>query len=211
MFPNYPDLGFNLDSGIIKEIEKKGKHLKVRENDVLVEPNEYIKIIPLVIFGLVKVMRINEFGREIFLYYIKPGESCAVSLSTTITGQLGHIRAVAEEDSELITIPASLTLDWFDKNPSWRQFVVQTLHKRFENLLSSVDSLAFLSTDERLIIYLKEKSRARKSNLLQITHQEIAQELSTTREMISRLLKKLEKKDILKLSRNKIELIQSLY
>ena len=191
---------------LLDEIDKTGKLLSFQPGDVIIQPDKYIKVIPLLLKGTVKVLRVDENGNELFLYFITAGQSCAVSLSTCITNKLSNIKAVAEDDTELIAISASIAAKWFNEFPSWRIFVLQTMDNRFEQLIKTVDSIAFSKTDERLITFLTAKSKALSTTSLQITHQEIANELSTSREVISRLLKHLEQKGKVKLYRNRIEL-----
>ena len=198
---------FITEFDLITEIKKTGMNLDFKAGAIIVQPERYIKVIPFVIKGTVKVLRVDENGNEFFLYYITTGQSCAVSLSSCITEKISNIKAIAEEDAELIAIPVSSAVKWFNTYSSWRNFVLQTMDYRFDNLITAIDTLAFSKTDERLIYYLQSKSKALNNPIIICTHQEIANELSTTREMISRLLKTLEKKGILKLYRNKIELI----
>jgi len=192
---------------LLNEINEIGTYLSFNSRDIIVKPERYVRVIPLVITGTIKVLRVDENGNELFLYYISAGQSCAVSLSTCITEKISNIKAVAEENTELIAIPVANAIKWFNNYPSWRNFVLQTMDNRFDNLIEAIDTLAFSKTDDRLKSYLEAKSKALNNSTITSTHQEIANELSTTREMVSRLLKNLEKKGFLKLSRNKIELI----
>jgi CRP/FNR family transcriptional regulator len=202
---------FITELDLIDEIKKTGTYLTFNAGTIIVQPERYIKVIPLVIKGTVKVLRVDEDGHELFLYYITTGQSCAVSLSSCITDKISNIRAVAEEDTELIAIPVFTAVKWFNTYGSWRNFVLQTMDTRFDNLIVTIDTLAFSKTDKRLISYLKAKAKAHNDSTINCTHQEIANELSTTREVISRLLKNFEKNGILKLYRNKIELISLMY
>ncbi len=198
---------FITELDLIDEIKKTGTYLSFNAGETIVTPERYIKVIPLVIKGTVKVLRVDEEGHELFLYYITTGQSCAVSLSSCITEKISNIKAVAEEETELIAIPVLTAVKWFNTYASWRNFVLQTMDNRFDNLIATIDTLAFSKTDERLISYLNSKAKAHHNSIINCTHQEIANELSTTREVISRLLKNFEKKGTLKLYRNKIEII----
>ncbi len=198
---------FLLEKELKAELEQVGSKLEFKAGDMIVEPNKYIKVIPLLLRGSIKVIRETSEGNELILYYIKSGQSCAVSLSTSLMNKLSNIKAIAEEKVELIAIPASISVKWYESYPSWRMFVLRTMDNRYEEIISALDSVAFKKVDERLVEYLKAKSEAVQSDTLNITHQEIANELSTSREVISRLLKQLEQKGILKLFRNKVEIL----
>jgi CRP/FNR family transcriptional regulator len=198
---------FLLEKGIREEFDEVGSSLEFNAGDIIVEPNKYIKVIPLVLKGTIKVIRETNGGNELILYYIRSGESCAVSLSTSLMNKLSNIKAVAEENVELIAIPSSVSSKWYEIYSSWRMFVLKTMDNRYDEIINALDSVAFKKIDERLVDYLKSKSEALQSNVLNITHQEIANELSTSREVISRLLKQLEQKGVLKLFRNKVEIL----
>ncbi|GGE28404.1 MULTISPECIES: Crp/Fnr family transcriptional regulator [Sphingobacterium] len=198
---------FLLEQELKAELEQVGSKLEFKAGDMIVEPNKYIKVIPLLLRGSIKVIRETSEGNELILYYIKSGQSCAVSLSTSLMNKLSNIKAIAEEKVELIAVPASISVKWYENYPSWRMFVLRTMDNRYEEIISALDSVAFKKVDERLVEYLKAKSEAVQSDTLNITHQEIANELSTSREVISRLLKQLEQKGILKLFRNKVEIL----
>ncbi len=198
---------FLLEKGIREEFDEVGSSLEFNAGDIIVEPNKYIKVIPLVLKGTIKVIRETNGGNELILYYIRSGESCAVSLSTSLMNKLSNIKAVAEENVELIAIPSSVSSKWYEIYSSWRMFVLKTMDNRYDEIINALDSVAFKKIDERLVDYLKSKSEALQSNVLNITHQEIANELSTSREVISRLLKQVEQKGVLKLFRNKVEIL----
>lgn len=194
------------DPRLLEEIDRTGTHHTFNPDHIIIQNEKYIRIIPLIIKGTVKVSRVDDSGNELFLYYILAGQSCAVSISAYLTDRLCGIKAVAEEETELIAIPATAACRLFKEFPSWRTFVAMTLGDRFNELITTIDSIAFSRTDERLITFLFARSKAINSNIIHITHQEIANELSTSREVVSRLLKRLEQGQELKLSRNKIEL-----
>lgn len=202
---------FITESELLEEIDKTGEVLTFKKGDIIVQPEKYIKVIPLLLKGTLKVTRVDPNGNEIFLYYITTGQSCAVSLSTCLTDKLSNIKAVAEDKIELIAISAINATKWFNKYPGWRTFVLQTMDNRFEELISTIDTIAFSKTDKRVESYLIAKSKALNTNNIQITHQEIANDLSTTREVISRLLKHLEQEGKLMLFRNRIKLNALMY
>ncbi len=152
----------------------------------------------------------DEEGREILLYYVNPKESCAMTFTCCMQQYLSEIRAVAEESVEMLLIPADIMDVWLVKYPSWKSFVMKTIHLRFNELLKTIDHIAFQKLDERLIAYLKEKSKATNSTLVNLSHQQIADELATSRVVISRLLKKLETNKKVLLYRNQIKLLKGL-
>lgn len=202
-----PIFQFLSDSKLLAEIDKCGQLLHFQAGDIIIPLEKYIKVIPLLISGTIKVLRVDTNGNELLLYYLAAGQSCAVSLSTCLTHKLSHIKAVAEEATTLVSISVTDATKWFDTYPSWRTFVLKTMDNRFEELLQTVDSIAFSKTDERLVHFLIAKSKVLQTNTIHITHQEIATELATSREVISRLLKHLEQSGKLKLFRNRIELL----
>ncbi|GEM70184.1 Crp/Fnr family transcriptional regulator [Sphingobacterium mizutaii NBRC 14946 = DSM 11724] len=201
---------FLLEQGLRAEFDQVGIKLDFNTGDIIIEPNKYIKVIPILLKGTIKVIRETNEGNELILYYIKAGQSCAVSLSTSLMNKLSNIKAIAEEKVELIAIPSSTSVKWYDSYASWRMFVLRTMDNRYDEIINTLDSVAFKKIDERLMDYLKAKTEAVQSNILNITHQEIANELSTSREVISRSLKQLEQKGILKLFRNKVEIFSPM-
>jgi len=201
---------FLLEQGLRAEFDQVGIKLDFNTGDIIIEPNKYIKVIPILLKGTIKVIRETNEGNELILYYIKAGQSCAVSLSTSLMNKLSNIKAIAEEKVELIAIPSSTSVKWYDIYASWRMFVLRTMDNRYDEIINALDSVAFKKIDERLMDYLKAKTEAVQSNILNITHQEIANELSTSREVISRSLKQLEQKGILKLFRNKVEIFSPM-
>lgn len=201
---------FLLEQGLRAEFDQVGIKLDFNTGDIIIEPNKYIKVIPILLKGTIKVIRETNEGNELILYYIKAGQSCAVSLSTSFMNKLSNIKAIAEEKVELIAIPSSTSVKWYDSYASWRMFVLRTMDNRYDEIINALDSVAFKKIDERLMDYLKAKTEAVQSNILNITHQEIANELSTSREVISRSLKQLEQKGILKLFRNKVEIFSPM-
>jgi len=192
---------------LLKEIERNGIYKEVKAGETVMDFGQFIKSVPLIISGLVKVMRNDEEGRELFLYYLYPGETCAMSLTCCMANQRSEIKATAEEDTTFVAIPIQFLDKWMTEYPDWKNLVMQTYSSRFRDLLNTIDNIAFRNMDERLEEYLFAKSKAAQSNTLNTTHQEIASELGTSREVISRLLKQMEKKGKIQLGRNKIDVI----
>ncbi len=194
-----------------KEIETKGRKISVKAGEIIVDSGQIIQNIPLVISGTIKVSRVDESGKELLLYYVNPNESCAMTFTCCMDQkQNSEIKAVAEDDVEMIMIPSQLMDEWMTKYPSWKSYVMRNIQTRFDELLKTIDHIAFDKMDERLVYYLKEKSKAHHSPLLNISHQQIADELATSREVVSRLLKKLENDKKLLLYRNQIKLLSEM-
>lgn len=171
---------------------------------VLVQSNSYIRSIPIVLSGSIRVMRQDEEGREILLYYIKPGESCIMSFLAGIHDDTSKISAIVEEDAEILMVPVAKASEWVKVYPEWADFIFKLYHKRFEELLLVINAVAFQKLDDRIVELLKKKAGIYQSKEINITHQQLAEELGTTREVVSRLLKQMEKQQMIVLSRNKI-------
>ncbi len=195
-----------LEAGLKEAIFQEGTIKTVKEGEVLVSSGQYLRSALLVIDGLVKISREDEDGKEFLMYYLEPGSACALSLLCAARNEKSAISAKAVTDVTAISIPFVATEIWLTKFRSWHEFVVGTYRKRFEELLNTLDSVAFKSMDERLVFYLKRQMKV-SGKLLAISHQDIANDLSTAREVVSRLLKKLEQSGAIALSRNHIEII----
>lgn len=185
--------------------------------DVILETGANIRSLPIVRSGAVRVMRTDEDERELLLYYLEPGETCAATLSCCLAQQQSSIRAVAELDTELWLIPLEHVDVWISKYPEWRTFVFRSYRERFDELLSAVDAVAFHNLEDRILAMLSEKADVRSRNpdgsqaqkrQIEITHQQMADELHTSRVVVSRMLKALEHKGVLSLHRNMIELTE---
>lgn len=195
-------LPFITDPKLLVAIEKEAKIMEFEAGQTIIDKGQYIKIVPIIIEGSVKVLRTDEAGHELFLYYIEGGETCAVSLTCCSTSTPSDIKAVAEEKTVILGVPVRKHEEWTNEFRQWKDFVALTYQKRFQELLLTIDAIAFQKMDERLLGYLITKSRQLKSLEIAITHQEIASELGSSREVISRLLKQLEKKKLVELGRN---------
>jgi CRP/FNR family transcriptional regulator, anaerobic regulatory protein len=175
----------------------------------LLQPGASVAFLPLLTEGSVQIFRQDEQGREIFLYFLHPGETCAVTLQCCRPGGVSSVRVTAEEDGEFIALPNRFLEAFIQEFPSFRAFVIDTYAKRFNALLEAFDAVAFHKLDDRLWQYLKELTVARNTRNLRITHQEIAEALATTREVVSRLLKQLEGLGQLRLLRNQIDVLNA--
>lgn len=189
---------------LLQEIAQHGKYMRFPPGTMILNPGSYVKVLPLVLSGVVKVIQEDQAGKEVFLYYLEPGETCAMSLTCSSTQQPSQIKAITEDDTELIAVPIDQHDRWLHTWREWEAFVANTYATRFQALLHTIDSIAFKNMDERLIDYLRTKFDQLSTDQLTITHQEIANELGTSREVISRLLKQLERKELITLGRNRV-------
>jgi CRP/FNR family transcriptional regulator len=200
-FPNIAERGLQ------EEIARVGKIMSFEGGHLIMDYGSYIKIVPLVISGSIKVSREDEEGNEMFLYYLRPGETCSMSFTCCMMNKRSEIRTSAEEDTLIIAIPTRYADDWMTRYTSWKNFVMSSYDIRMLELVSTLDSIAFKKMDERLLEYLEKRSQVIDSSTIQATHQEIALDLNASREAVSRLLKQLERDGMVKLGRNKIELL----
>ncbi len=177
------------------------------EGEAILSENAYIKAIPIVTTGSIKVMRTDDDGREILLYYIKPGESCIMSFLGGLHHDTSKVKAIAEEDTEILFIPIEKVNLLIKEFPEWLDYIFRLYHKRFEELLEVVNAIAFKKLDERLLTFLKKKQELTKSKTLYVTHEQLANELGTARVVVSRLLKQMEDEGLVELGRNKVTLL----
>jgi CRP/FNR family transcriptional regulator, anaerobic regulatory protein len=190
-----------------KEVHAAGQVKSFPAGSVFLNFNAYIKSIPIVLSGSIKVIRTDEEGKEILLYYIKPGESCIMSFLAGIHNDTSKIKAVVEEDAEVLLIPVSKAGEWIREFPEWTDFIFALYQKRFEELLEVVNAVAFQKADMRLLHLLRQKAGLYQSKEIAVTHQQLANELGITREAVSRVLKQMENEQLISLSRNKITLM----
>lgn len=202
---NYEHL---FEEALLKEIERVGTYKEIPEGFQLIEIGQYVTSMPLLISGAIKVLRQDDEGDELLLYFLERGDTCAMTLSCCLGQKKSEIKAVAERDTKLMMIPIQKMEEWTAKYKSWRNFVFDSYHQRLNEMLETIDSIAFLKMDERLWKYLQEKVRINKENIIYNTHQEIAYDLHTSRVVISRLLKTLENRGKIKLHRNAIHLLE---
>lgn len=198
------------EKNLLEEIENNGLKKSYVSGEVILEVGKTIRMMPLIVKGAIKVSRIDDNSNEVLLYYVNPLESCSMTFTCCMQAKKSEIRAVAEEDVELLMLPNHFMDDWMNKYPTWKSFVMNTIQSRFEELLHVVDQIAFKKLDERLIDYLNEKVRVSGSTLLNLSHLEISRDLATSRVVISRLLKQLENQNKLLLYRNQIKILLSL-
>lgn len=199
--------GFSNTSGISKKLLEIGKVKSIRANEVIINDASYIKFIPIVLKGSLKVFRLEPNDKEILLYYIRPGETCVTSFFGGMHQEISKIKAVAEEDTEILFVPSEKIVSLVKEFPDWVEYILKMYHKRFEELLDVVNALAFQKVDERILNFLQTKSNLLHTNKLEITHEQIANEVGTARVVVSRILKRLEEDGVLFLERNQITLL----
>ena len=192
------------DPKLLDRLMEKGQFSTFEPGETLMKPGQFVKAVPLVLEGSIKIMRMDEEGKELFLYYLETGETCALSLTCCSAARPSEIKAVVEEKLTVLFIPIQVHEQLTDEFKQWKDFVSSTYQHRFQEMLVVLDAVAFKKMDERLMNYIVTKMKQLKTNELQTTHQEVANELGTAREVISRLLKQLEKKKWIELGRNVI-------
>ena len=196
-----------IEPALINEMEHYCSSKSLEAGNNFIDIGDEVIAMPLLIDGVIKVVREDNAGNEILLYYLNGGDTCASTLSCCMERARSEVRATVIEKVTTIMVPIQCMEDWMKKYSGWRSFIMQSYRMRFEELLQTIDSIAFKKMDERLVDYLKQLSEERNSLILLGTHQEIADDLHTSREVVSRLLKQLEKLGKVRLSRNKIEVI----
>ena len=199
--------GYLFEDALLKEIGEVGTYKEVPEGYIVIDIGDYIKSMPLILSGAVKIMREDEKGDDLILYFVEQGDTCAMTITCCMGETKSEIRAVAETDTRIIMIPIKKMQEWMQKYKSWQSFILQSYHERMKELLEAIDTIAFLKMDERLHKYLKDKAMVNRDDLIKTTHQEIAQDLHTSRVVVSRLLKKLENDNKIQLHRNSIKVI----
>ena len=192
------------DPKLLERLLEKGQLASFEPGKTLMEPGQFVKAVPLVLDGSIKIMRMDEDGKELFLYYLEAGETCALSLTCCSASRPSEIKAVVEEKVSVLFVPVQVHEQLVDEFKQWKDFVSSTYQHRFHEMLVVLDAIAFKRMDERLMSYIVTKMKQLKTNELHTTHQEVANELGTAREVVSRLLKHLEKKKWIELGRNDI-------
>ena len=198
---------FRTSPELIAKLKQYSTEKMYRDGEVILDENSSIRAIPIVTKGTLKVMRTEEDGREILLYYIKAGESCIMSFLGGMHDEKSKVKAEVEEDAEILFLPMEKVSLFIKEYPEWLDYIFRLYHKRFEELLEIINAIAFKKMDERLLNLLHKKEELSGSKILSITHEQLANELGTARVVVSRLLKQLEENGNLKLGRNKITLM----
>lgn len=198
----------NFEPALIDEIHHFGVVKCYQKGDMLMKTGQYFRSSMLIVKGVVKVYREDDEGGEYFMYYIEPGQACALSMICALRQETSEVMAKAASEVCLITIPLDRMDNWMMKYKSWWMFVLKNYRDRLEEMMHTIDQIAFRNMDERILFYLRQHQASLKSNIIPYTHAEIAQELNSSREVITRLMKKLADRGMVKLHRNNIEIIE---
>lgn len=199
--------GYLFEDALLKEILEVSTHKSISADTTLIDIDSYIVSMPLILHGAVKILREDNDGDELVLYYLEVGDTCAMTLSCCMGQTKSKIRAVAETDVELLMIPKQKMSEWLSKYKTWQEFVLQSYHNRLQEFIEAIDTIAFLNMDKRLLKYLKDKALVNHNDVINTTHQQIANDLHTSRVVVSRLLKALEKQGKIALQRNSIKVL----
>ena len=198
---------FRSSPELVEQLYKYSIRKSYRAGSIILNEHAHIRSIPIVIQGALRVIRTEEDGREILLYYIKAGESCIMSFLGGLHNEISKVRAEVEEDAEILFLPTDKVSLFIKAYPEWLDYIFRLYHKRFEELLEIVNAIAFKRVDERLLALLRKRSELAGTNTIQVTHEQLANELGTARVVVSRLLKQLEDNGTVQLGRNKITLM----
>jgi CRP/FNR family transcriptional regulator len=198
------------EPALIREIEAHGRWMTFQEGEAIMAYGRYIQFMPIIVRGTIKVYRMDESGRELLLYYLSSTESCSMAYSCCLEAKKSEVKAIAEDEVELIGIPHARLDEWLCRYPTWKNYIMRSFNERFLELLRSIETIAFHKLDERLVAYLKEKQRLTGSSVIRAAHHQIADELATSRVVISRLLKQLENDGRILLYRNEIKILKGL-
>jgi len=200
---------FKSSPELVEKLQQYSIRKEYKAGSIILNENASIRSIPIVTKGTLKVIRTEEDDKEILLYYIKAGESCIMSFLGGLHNETSKVKAEVEEDAEILFLPMDKVTLFIKEYPQWLDYIFRLYHKRFEELLEIVNAIAFKKVDERLLDLLYKKQELTGNNTLNITHEQLANELGTARAVVSRLLKQLEENGMVKLGRNKIVLVES--
>ncbi len=199
--------GYLFEPELLDAINKVGVPRSVKQGEKIMDIGQTITAMPLLFEGAIKILREDDDGDELLLYFLEKGDTCAMTFTCCLGSGTSEIRAIAETDIEMMMIPVACMDKWMQEYRSWRKFVLDSYHERMHELLETVDSIAFMRMDERLMRYLKDKAMVTHDDVIQTTHLEVAQDMHTSRVVISRLLKRLEKEGKIELNRNSIKVL----
>ena len=194
-----------LEKELIADIDEASVFYELEEDQSILGEGDYIKSFPMVLGGCLRVVRLSEDGNELLLYYLNQGEICTMTLTCCMGLQKSKIKMTAEEKSVIITIPVDKPERWMSEYKTWKEFMMYSYRKRFDELLDTIDSIAFMQLDERLIRFFEGRYRSTGKLVFHGTHQDIAVQLNSSREVISRLLRNLERKNLVITERNSID------
>jgi CRP/FNR family transcriptional regulator, anaerobic regulatory protein len=191
-----------LENELIQEIIQKGEVKVFREDEMIVKTGQYFRSILLIVDGLIKVYREDQHGDEFFIYYLQPGQACALSMKCQLRNETSQVMAKAVTETSVITVPIACMDAWMRKYKGWYHFVMDTYRNRIEELLQTIDDIAFRNMDERLLHYIRREQQVHNSSIITINHTAVAEELNSSREVISRLMKKVSEKGLIRLLKN---------
>lgn len=200
--------GYLFEEALIKEIIANGTWKKVPHDEILIGLGDVMHAMPLILSGAVKILRDDNDGHELLLYFLEAGDTCAMSFSCCMARKKSKIRAITEGEVELIMVPAEKMNEWMGAYRSWRTYVFDSIRIRMDEFIEAVDSLAFMQMDERLLKYLRDRVKVSGETILKLTHQEVAYDLNTSRVVVSRLLKRLELEGMIKMGRSHLEVLK---
>lgn len=198
------------EPNLLEEIESFGTKINFNEGDTIIDYGKQINMMPLVTEGILKVLKLDEENREVLLYYLFENDTCSLAYTCCLEKKRSEVRVIAEESGSMIAIPHNKLDEWLCKYPSWKSFIMRSFNDRMMELLKTIENIAFKKLDERLIDYLLMKQKINNSTIIKVSHQLIAEELSTNRVVISRLLKQLEVDEKILLYRNEIKLLKKI-
>jgi CRP/FNR family transcriptional regulator len=198
-----------IEPGLQQVLSNEGRLHYFKEGDVIMDYGGYVRMLPLVLDGTIKISRLSEDGSELFLYYLTRGESCTMTFSCCMHDKQSEIRAVAEEDTTILALPHRRLDQWMMTYKSWKNFVISAYDQRLNELIKTIDQVTFQQLDKRLLDYINKRAAIHQDRTIHTTHQQIADDLNVSREAVSRLLKNLERQGKLQLGRNQVTLLQS--
>jgi len=193
------------ESGLRSAISEAGTFKEFEAQEELIREDQFIRSFPIVLSGLIRVCRTDDDGKELLLYYLRPGEVCTVSLTCCMDRTRSRVKAIAVEKTTAIVVPVELLDSWMTKFQTWKEYVMRSVQMRFDELLNALDSIAFLKMDERLEKFFTDRFRSSGSRIFEGSHQDVALAMNSSREVISRLLKQMEKKGLISLTRGRID------
>lgn len=195
---------------LIREIMQFGEFKSFSEGELIMDYGKYIRFMPLIVQGTIKVLKKDDQGKELLLYYLSANESCSMAYNCCMEAKKSEVKAIAEDDTQIIAVPHVKLDEWLCKYPSWKNYIMRSFNERFMELLRSIENIAFHKLDDRLLHYLKEKQKHTESAVIKASHNQIADELATSRVVVSRLLKQLENDGKIILYRNELKIIKPL-
>ena len=199
-------LGYLLEKPLLEEICNVGKIIEVQTDEIILNVGDLMEFIPILLSGSVKISRENANGEELLIYYMEGGDTCAMTLQCCVKKNSSEVKATCLEPSLILMVPIRMMEIWLNKYKSWREYILQSYHTRMMELMETIDEIAFMRLDERLLKYLTDQAKLLGTMELHHTHQEIADDLHSSRVVISRLLKQLENKGTIQIKRHRIVL-----